>query len=134
MEYGAKLTVARRSGTARPKKMVQLSFDVPMVIILFTLTIIGILMVYSASWDFSLEHFNDSTQIFFRQLAWIGLSVLTVAVLAMIDYRMWQRWATLGLLVAVVLLLLLLLVGQVRLGALRGLLEGSVQPSELRSS
>ena len=45
------------SGMARPaaapRRPVRLHVDVPLVLVIITLLIFGMLMVYSASWDFS---------------------------------------------------------------------------------
>ena len=52
-------------GTPR-RRPVQLRIDVPMLLVSATLVIFGILMVYSASWDYSLAIYDSPNYIFSR--------------------------------------------------------------------
>ena len=45
-----------------------LSFDVGLLVIIASLLVIGLLMVYSASWDVSLSAYASENYIFLRQV------------------------------------------------------------------
>jgi len=99
------------------------------------LTVIGLVMVLSASSDRAIRHGSSPWLYFERQLMWVGLGSAALALGALVDYRAWRR-LTLPLLVGVTLLLLVVLVPGVGLvvnGSRRWLGVGSwrIQPSEL---
>ncbi len=106
--------------------------DLVLFVAMVALAGFGLLMVYSASTDFSVMKLGESPNfLFFRQVLWFFLGSSTAALLAMLDYHHYQKLAvpliffTIGTLVAV-------LVGnEVLHGAVRTLLNGSIQPSEL---
>jgi cell division protein FtsW len=120
-----------RPKTARGKSMHRLSFDLPMVLIVACLLIIGILMVYSASSDFSFQLHGDATYIFRRQLLWVGLGIIAAGAAAWLDYHWWRKLAVPVMLITLGLLIAVLFASNMRLGAVRTLFQGSVQPSEL---
>ena len=86
-----------------------LPFDVPLLLIVVVILIFGLLMVYSASWDFSLLNWGDPTFIFNRQIRWILLGLVSGTVISFIDYHWFRKvlipagLATLGLLFAVLI-------------------------------
>ncbi len=131
MGDGTFVTAKTRSGTKSVRRIVGLGFDVPLFLTVFTLLVFGILMVYSASWDFSLTIYELPTQIFVRQLQWLGLGVGVAVALAMIDYHIWLRFATPAMGITILALVVVLIIGDERLGAVRGIIGGSIQPSEL---
>jgi len=107
---------------------VRLSLDVPMLIVVAALVVFGMLIVYSATWDVSLQKFADANKYFLRQLVWLGIGLVSAVVLFLMDYHRWKRdnFALYAIFATVVLL-----VGALVLGG-RNLLDGkSVQPSEL---
>ncbi len=131
MGYGIGVKGTRRAAPAPPKRLVRLGIDVPLILILVTLLVFGILMVYSASWDFSLTIYGSATQIFTRQLLWVGLGIAGMVFLAWMDYHHWQRFAVPAMLLSILALAAVLVANEVRHGAARTLVEGSYQPSEL---
>jgi cell division protein FtsW (lipid II flippase) len=54
----------------------RLSFDVPLLLTVISLILFGILMVYSASADYSYQVYGSPAYIFMRQLRWLGLGSL----------------------------------------------------------
>jgi cell division protein FtsW len=120
---------------ARPaavvRRPVRLHVDVPLVLVTITLLIFGMLMVYSASWDFSNTNYGSATYIFKRQLMFLGAGCVVVLVLTWMDYHYWRKLAVPAIVVAAVGLVGVLLIGDVRNGAVRAMVNGSVQPSEL---
>lgn len=107
------------------------SIDLPLLLVMIAILVFGLLMVFSASWDFSLAVYGEPMRMFNRQVLWLTLGLVIAYLLSRIDYHNWRTLsvplmlATIGLLVAV------LFINEIRLGAVRTLLGGSIQPSEL---
>ena len=91
----------------------------------------GLVMLYSASWDFSLGAFEDPLYMFNRQVKWLGLGVAVALILAFFDYHYWRRLVVPAMAVTMILLVVVLLTNEIRFGAKRSIFDGSVQPSEL---
>jgi cell division protein FtsW len=113
------------------RRTVTLGIDVPLLLVIATLLIFGILMVYSASWDYSFLLFNSANYIFSRQVLWLILGIAAAVVLTFMDYHWWRRLAVPAMAVAVLSLVAVLFISEVRHGAVRTLMGGSIQPSEL---
>jgi len=107
------------------------SVDLPLLLIMATMLTFGLIMVHSASTDFSLRFHNDPWHIFLRQIVWVVLGVAAAYLVSRLDYHHWRTLSlpvmilTLGLLIAV------LFVGDAHLSSIRGLYGGSIQPAEL---
>ena len=112
----------------RPRR---LSFDVPLLLVVISLILFGVLMVYSASSDYSFQIFGSSSYIFMRQLRWMALGALVMAFLAWMDYHYWKKFALPLMAVTIIALVAVLIIQDIRLGSVRSLFRGSVQPSEL---
>jgi len=110
---------------------IRLEFDVILLLVVITLIIFGSLMVYSASSDFSFTVYGSPTYIFQRQMIWLGLGSAIALFISFIDYHRWSKFALWIMLGAILLLVLVLVLQEERLGAVRSLFRGSVQPSEL---
>lgn len=109
----------------------RLNVDLPLVLITVTLLVFGLVMLFSASWDYSRIWFGSTTHMFERQILWVLIGTVSGGLMTIIDYRIWKRLALPLMGVTVVLLLLVFTIGELRLNAVRSLTEGSVQPSEL---
>jgi cell division protein FtsW len=107
--------------------------DLPLVLVLIVLGAFGLMMVFSASWDFSQAVYKSPTYIFFKQILFMAAGIAVAYVLSRIDYHIFKdRKVLLTIMgVTVFLLVSVLIVREVRLGAVRTLFQGSVQPSEL---
>jgi cell division protein FtsW len=116
---------------ARAGAPMRLEFDVILLLVVITLIIFGSLMVYSASSDFSFTVYGSPTYVFQRQLMWLGLGSVIALFISFIDYHRWSKFSLWMMLGAIVLLILVLLLQEERLGAVRSLFRGSIQPSEL---
>lgn len=119
------------TGTFVTEKRPARGVDLPLVLAVLGLLVFGLIMLFSASWDFSLSLGNSPMHMFNRQLMWLGIGLVGVLVLANLDYHHYRK-----LIVPVMALTILLLVGvllgnEIRLGAKRAFFEGSAQPSEL---
>lgn len=105
--------------------------DLPFVVTVIALVIFGLIMMFSASWDYSLLQYNSPTYMFERQLMWLGVGIVAALVLSLLDYHQWRRFIVPAMGLTIILLIAVLLMNEVRLGAKRSLFEGSYQPSEL---
>jgi cell division protein FtsW len=122
----------RVSARNREKAAAQrLGIDIPLLLTIVALLVFGMLMLYSASWDFSLGAYGDPMQMFTRQVIWMGLGIVVAALLASLDYHHWRKLVLLAMAMTIVLLIGLLLLSEIRFNAKRAFFEGSVQPSEL---
>lgn len=105
--------------------------DPLLVVVVGAMALFGLLMLYSASFDFLVSLGHPPTEALLRQVLWYGLGLLVAVVLALVDYHRWQKWVLPLMAVTLLLLLAVIFFGDTRYGANRGLLNGSVQPSEL---
>jgi len=105
--------------------------DLPLLLVMIAILAFGLVMVFSASWDFSLAVFGEPMRMFYRQILWLILGALLSYFFSRIDYHLWRALILPVMLGTIILLGSVLLVNEVRLGAVRTVLNGSVQPSEM---
>ncbi len=103
----------------------------PLLVMVIALCTFGLLMVFSASWDFSLAIYDDPMHMFNRQVLWMGLGIIVALTLSRLDYHLWRRLAVPVMLFTILTLVGVLFTNEIRLGASRTFTQGSVQPSEL---
>ncbi len=103
--------------------------DRPLLMAMLLLLGIGLLALYSASFQKSQQFGIDFLQ---RQLLWSGLGALLALVLLAVDYHRWLEWAYVLYGLTLIFLVLVLAAGTVRGGAQRWLSIGgmTIQPSE----
>jgi cell division protein FtsW len=130
---GTRTFVNERSAFSPSKNPVRAvrSADIPLILTVIALAVFGLIMLYSASFDFSFNEYGSSTYMFVRQLKWLGLGITVAFVLSLFDYHHWRRVVLFAMLGTIVLLLTVLLINEIRLGASRSLFQGSYQPSEI---
>lgn len=114
-----------------PRSRVSRGFDMPLLISVVALTVFGLAMLYSSSWDFSLGVYGDAMYMFNRQVTWLGIGLVVAALLAFFDYHYWRSLVVPVMAITIGLLITVLLMNGIRFGAKRAMLDGSVQPSEL---
>ncbi len=107
------------------------SVDLPLVLIMIAILTFGLIMVFSASWDFSLAIYDDPLRMFTRQILWLALGLALAYVCSRIDYHSWRKMVLPVMLLTVAMLVVVLAVSDSRFGAIRTILGGSIQPSEL---
>jgi cell division protein FtsW len=105
--------------------------DLPLLLVLISLGAFGLIMVFSASWDFSQAVYASPSRIFLKQIIFMTLGIALAYGLSRFDYHLYRALVVPIMGVTIVLLLTVLFVNEVRLGAVRTLFQGSVQPSEL---
>ena len=105
--------------------------DLPLIVAIIALLIFGLVMMFSASWDYSLLQYGSPMHMFQRQLMWLGIGLVALLALSLIDYHQWRRFIVPAMALTILLLIAVLLMNEIRLGAKRALYEGSYQPSEM---
>ncbi len=104
-----------------------------MLITVVALLGFGLLMLYSASWEYSVSIMGERpSYLLERQAALPVLGGAAAVVAFFFDYHRIKKFVIPMMLVTLVMLMLVIFyVNEVRLGARRGLFQGSIQPSEL---
>jgi cell division protein FtsW len=127
------MTTVELSHTDQPvrKKLFGLPIDGLLIVIVGALVSLGLMMVYSTTFDWSYQSFGDPSLIFFQQVRWLGIGLVSMALAAVMPYRWWRRLAVPMMGLTLALLVLVQLIGAVKFNAQRSLFNGSVQPSEL---
>jgi cell division protein FtsW len=105
-------------------------FDMPLLVVVVALIVFGLLMLYSASWDFSLGAYGKPMYMFTHQVAYLGLGLVAATILAFFDYHYWRKLVVPALAATIFLLVAVLFV-ETLFGATRSFFNGSAQPSEL---
>jgi|NGEPerStandDraft_6_1074524.scaffolds.fasta_scaffold04465_7 cell division protein FtsW len=105
--------------------------DLILIATVIALCIFGLLMLYSASTDFSYLNYGSQTFMFNKQLIFLAGGILIAFAASRVDYHLYRRFALPLMVVAVLLLIAVLLTRDMRNGAIRTFFGGSVQPSEL---
>jgi cell division protein FtsW len=112
---------------AAPKRAV----DMPLLVVIITLVVFGLIMMFSASWDYSLREYGSAMYMFEHQLIWLAIGIVATFLLSLFDYHRLRKLVLPLMGLTVVLLIVVLVANEVLLGARRYLFQGSFQPSEL---
>jgi cell division protein FtsW len=115
----------------KTQRWLRLGIDIPLVLAIITLLLFGLLMVYSASWKFSIQMDQPAAYMFIRQIVWVVLGTFLAVLLSRIDYHKYEKFLLPIIFVTFAMLIFVLALRDTRLGADRTILFGSVQPSEL---
>jgi len=113
------------------RRLTHLKFDVLLVMAVITLIIFGLLMVYSASYDYSWRWRGISGLIFQRQLLWMVIGLVVASVLSFLDYHFWRNLAVVAMMITIIALIVVLIIGEKQNNAIRAIFGSSGQPSEL---
>ncbi len=112
--------------------------DYPLLLTVAVLLVVGLVMVYSASFGLSLAVSGAPTTYFLvRQILWAIIGTVALVAMTLIDYRVWRRWSVPIMLGALLILTVLAVMGALhrwRSGediAARWVLGKSIQPSEI---
>ena len=106
------------------------SVDWGLVSVVAAMLVFGLVMVFSASYPWSVLGDDHPYYFILRQLIWLALGVAGMVVMARIPYSFLERWSVLMMGVALAGLVILMFVGSERFGSTRTFFGGSVQPSE----
>lgn len=121
--------VRKQNGQIHPSLKFQ--FDYWLFLAVGGLVVLGMLMVYSTTFDYGLRFFDDSTYYIRRQFSALLVGSVGMVVVLQFDYHVLRRLSVVFLGATLLALVAILFFGQSILGAQRGLLDGSYQPSEV---
>ena len=82
--------------------------DYALVITALALSVIGLVMAYSASYYYSISKFNSPNTLLLQNLLWYVLGWAVLILLSRIDYHVFRRLSLMALFVGFVLLFLVL--------------------------
>ena len=85
--------------------------DLILIATVVALSLLGLLMLYSSSTDFTQLVHQPPTLVFDKQLLWMAIGITAAFVLSNIDYHIWRKLA-LPLMVVTVILLVAVLLNQ----------------------
>ena len=105
--------------------------DYVLVLIVVALVLIGLIMVYSATFALGYTYADQPTFYLVRQAVWAAMGLDIMALMMRVEYHKWQKWSVVFMLVTVLLLIYVLLAGPSVYGAKRRILGDSLQPSEV---
>jgi cell division protein FtsW len=105
---------------------------VPFLVCVLALLAIGLLMVYSAGWEYSVTTLGEKPDYLFnRQVQFVIIGSIGALIIYSIDYHRFKKLLFPMMVIIIALLVLVSFVyGETRLGARRALFQGSIQPSE----
>jgi cell division protein FtsW len=122
--------IARRVKTASSSSRGP-QVDFPLLIAVGALLVIGLMMVYSTTFDWGYQQYGDPAYFVTRQGLWLLLGLGAMLGIMRVEYSAWHRFSIPLMGCALALLVAVLLFGEEVLGAQRAFFNGSVQPSEL---
>jgi len=105
--------------------------DYPLLIVVGALLALGLIMVYSTTFDWGYQEYGDPSYFVLRQGLWLLLGLAVMWLMLRLDYTLLHRYSIPLLGVGLALLIGVLLFGQETFGAQRSFLNGSIQPAEL---
>lgn len=115
------------------RRNLRLTVDVPLLLAVVALALIGLMAVYSASWKAGMAQENGTTTYFLvRQSIFVVAGFFVLGTAYFLDYRWLKRFIVPMMAVTLVALTVVITIAKIK-GEVNGraLLEGSVQPSEL---
>jgi cell division protein FtsW len=130
MGIGTFVNHTNRPASAAARRLRSPGGDLILVAVVIALGIFGLLMLYSASPDFSLRTFKSANFIINKQVIFMIVGTLVAFILSRMDYHSWQKFAVPMMVVIVLMLIGVLFTNDERNNALRTFFGGSVQPSE----
>lgn len=105
--------------------------DYPLIAAVGALLVIGLMMIYSASYEVAYQTKGDAAYYVLRQAVFTLGGIVVAVLLARSDFSSWRRWSVLLLGAILILLIVVRLFGADLYGAQRSFFDGSVQPSEI---
>ncbi len=108
-------------------------FDVYLLLVVVALLAVGLLMVYSTTFDWSYLEYGSPVRIFLNQVRSLLIGAVVMLIVWRLDYRILRdRRVALGIMIVTILALgaLLILNNNRALGAQRSFYQGSIQPGE----
>ena len=117
----------------KKRRPLKLGVDMVLFWVVIALLAFGLLMLYSASWQYSVSIMGEKpSYLLIRQLRFVLLGGAAAIFAFYFGYKRMGKFVVPGMILMIIMLMLVIFyVNEVRLGARRGLFNGSIQPSEL---
>ncbi len=115
----------------RVHSSIKLQFDYWLLLAVAALLVVGMLAVYSVTFDYGFLYKDNSSYYFQRQFISLLLGMAGIVVIMQFDYHVFRKASVPLLVITLLGLLAILFAGESILGAKRGITGGSYQPSEL---
>ena len=126
---------ASKSNSKLKNKAPKGKIDIIFLSIVLILLTIGLVMLFSSSYAYSLEHYKNSYKFISKQALFGVFGVVVMLLVSRIDYHFWRRFAWLGFAVSIGMLVFLLAVPPMVAGmdVKRWIVLGPInfQPSEV---
>ncbi len=106
------------------------TLDKPLIVVIGMLLALGLMMVFSATFDWSLAEFGSETAVLFQHVRNVIIGFIAMLVFSMLNPRIVRRSAVIIMLMAISFLISVLLFGDDTFGARRALINGRFQPGE----
>jgi cell division protein FtsW len=106
------------------------TLDKPMLIITGMLLALGLMMVYSATFDWSLAEFGSETRVALSHVQNVIIGIGAMLFFSRVNLKFVRRLALVVMLMAISFLIAVLIFGDDTFGARRALINGRFQPSE----
>jgi len=120
--------IKRIGGSQRGRQAPNL--DYPLLLSVAGLLFIGLIAVYSSTFDRSYQAWANLAKEWSRQFLWAGLGLVVLVGFALLPYNLWRKYAIPIFGGGVLMLLLILLIAKPLYGSRRTFISGSIQPSE----
>lgn len=108
--------------------------DLSIVLLVAILTIFGTLMIFSASYYYSISQYDDPYHYLTRQLIWLAAGTVVMWFFSKVDYHVWAAlWVIAGAVGFILLVLVLTPLGSSAYGATRWIQVGpiTIMPGEI---
>jgi cell division protein FtsW len=105
--------------------------DYVLVLIVIALILLGLIMVYSATFTLGYTYADQPTYYLIRQAVWAAMGLDIMALMMRVEYHKWQKLSVVFMLLTLALLVYVLVAGPTVHGAKRRILGDSIQPSEI---
>jgi cell division protein FtsW len=106
------------------------TLDKPLLVIVGMLLAMGLVMVFSATFDYSRAEYGSETALLFSHGRNLAIGMFFMLVFARIPSRIMRRFAVVIMLMAISFLIAVLMFGDDTFGARRALINGRFQPGE----
>ena len=100
--------MATKVNKKRKTKDYQGKIDIVFLSLVLMLLTVGLVMLFSASYAFSLEYYNNSYKFISRQSLFAVVGVVAMLVISRIDYHYWRKFAPAIYIISILMLLTLL--------------------------
>ncbi|HEM60830.1 MAG TPA: putative lipid II flippase FtsW [Chloroflexi bacterium] len=105
--------------------------DYVLLLIVVALVLIGLIMVYSATFTLGYTYTGQPTYYLIRQAVWVAMGLDIMALMMRVEYHKWQKFSVVFMALTVLMLIFVLVAGPSVHGARRRILGDSIQPSEV---